>query len=66
MLETLKRKIQSEQRQALHRQIVDQLISATPFDLPTDLVKREEKTTIQRLVAQLKRRGNDRQGDQGQ
>ncbi len=55
--DTLKRKIQSEQRQALHRQIVDQLISVTPFELPTDLVKREEKTTIQRLVAQLKRRG---------
>jgi trigger factor len=55
--ETLKRKIESEQRQALHRQIVDQLIWATPFDLPTDLVTREERTTIQRLVAQLKRRG---------
>jgi trigger factor len=54
--ETLKRKIKSEQRQALHRQIVDQLIHATPFELPADLVSRE-KTTIQRLVAQLKRRG---------
>jgi trigger factor len=55
--ETLKRKLESEQRQALHRQIVDQLIRATPFDLPTDLVTREERSTIQRLVAQLKRRG---------
>jgi trigger factor len=33
------------------------LIHATPFELPADLVSREEKTTIQRLVAQLKRRG---------
>jgi trigger factor len=55
--ETLRRKIESEQRQAMHRQIVDQLITATPFELPSDLVTREERSTIQRLVAQLKRRG---------
>ena len=55
--ETLRRKIELEQRQAMQRQIVDQLITSTPFELPTDLVTREERTTIQRLVAQLKRRG---------
>jgi trigger factor len=55
--DTLKRKIESEQRQAMHRQIVDQLIMSTPFDLPTDLVTREERSTVQRLVAQLRQRG---------
>jgi trigger factor len=55
--ETLKRKIHSEQHQALHRQIVDQLLRLTPFDLPVDLVSREERSTIQRLVAQFKRGG---------
>jgi trigger factor len=55
--DTLNRKIESEQREAMHRQIVDQLIMATPFDLPTDLVTREERSTVQRLVAQLRRRG---------
>jgi trigger factor len=55
--DTLKRKIESEQRQAMHRQIVDQLVRQTPFDLPTDLVAREERSTIQRLVGQLKRGG---------
>jgi trigger factor len=55
--ETLKRKIHSEQHQALHHQIVDQLLRLTPFDLPTDLVLREERSTIQRLVARFKRGG---------
>jgi trigger factor len=55
--EMLKRKIQSEQRQAMHRQIVVQLLRQTPFDLPTDLVAREEKATIQRLVGQFRREG---------
>ena len=41
----------------MHRQVVDQLLRQTPFDLPTDLVGREERSTIQRLVAQFKRGG---------
>ena len=55
--ETLKRKIRSEQHQAMHRQVVDQLLRLTPFELPVDLVSREERSTIQRLVAQFKRGG---------
>jgi trigger factor len=55
--EMLARKIKSEQRQALRAQIIDQLLRQTPFDLPGDLVTREEKTTVQRLVAQLKQGG---------
>ena len=57
VLDSLERKIESEQRQAIRRQILDQLLRQRPFELPTDLVSREERTTIQRLVAQFKREG---------
>jgi trigger factor len=53
----LERKIASEQRQSMHAQIVESLLSETPFDLPSDLVSREEKNTIARLVSQLKHDG---------
>ena len=55
--QTLERRIRTEQRQAIRRQILDQLLHQTPFELPADLVSREEKSTISRLVAQLKRDG---------
>src|SRR5262249_28551801 len=35
----------------------DFLLKEAPFDLPTDLVIREEKSTINRLVAQLRQEG---------
>ena len=41
----------------MSRQILDQLLQKTPFELPADLVLREEKSTIRRLVLQLKREG---------
>jgi trigger factor len=55
--EALERRIRSEQRQAIRRQILDVLLRETPFDLPADLVSREEKSTIARLVAQLRQEG---------
>jgi trigger factor len=55
--ETLARRIKSEQRQAMRHQIVDQLLHQTPFDLPSELVSSEERSTIGRLVAQLRREG---------
>ena len=54
---TLERRIRTEQRQAMSRQLLDQLLHKTPFELPADLVSREEKSTIRRLVVQLKREG---------
>ena len=54
---TLERRIHTEQRQAMSRQLLDQLLAKTPFELPKDLVSREEKDTISRLVVQLKREG---------
>jgi trigger factor len=53
----LRRQFKGEQAQVMRRQIVDALLRQTPFDLPVDLVTREEKNTIARLVAQLKREG---------
>jgi trigger factor len=55
--EILERKLRSEQRQAMRQQLVDTLLRQTPFELPADLVSREEKSTIERLVAQLKQEG---------
>jgi trigger factor len=53
----LERRVETEQRQTVRNQIVDALLRATPFELPTELVSREEKNTIGRLVAQLRQGG---------
>jgi trigger factor len=55
--DALKRRLQAQQRQALRRQILDHLLEQTPFDLPADLVRREEVNTIRRLVADLRQEG---------
>src|SRR5262249_3967588 len=55
--DALKRRIETQQRQALRKQIVEQLLGQTPFDLPSDLVAREEASTIRRLVMELRREG---------
>lgn len=53
----LHRRIQNEARQIMRRQIMDALIKATPFDLPTDLISREERNTVLRLVQELRGEG---------
>jgi trigger factor len=55
--DALKRRLQTQQRQVLRRQILDQLLAQTPFELPADLVRREEQDTIRRLVMQLRQEG---------
>jgi trigger factor len=55
--DALKRRLQTQQRQVLRRQILDQLLAQTPFDLPADLVAREEQNTIRRLVMELRQEG---------
>jgi trigger factor len=55
--DALKRRIETQQRQALRRQILDQLLAQTPFELPADLVRREEASTIRRLVMELRKEG---------
>lgn len=55
--EALGRRIAAQQRRAVRRQVLDALIAATPFDLPSDLVSRQESSTISRMVSELRREG---------
>jgi trigger factor len=55
--EILERRLRTQQRQAMRRQITDQLLKTTPFDLPGDLVKRQEKATLRRLIMTMKQEG---------
>ncbi|WP_165226518.1 trigger factor [Aquisphaera insulae] len=54
---SLQRRYASQQRQAVRRQIMDALIAETPFDLPPDLVSRQERSTTARLVSELRQGG---------
>ncbi|MEW4566420.1 trigger factor [Tautonia sp. JC769] len=53
----LERRGEFQARQAVRRQIVEQLIERCPFDLPTDLVKRQEVSTLRRLVSEMREAG---------
>ena len=46
----LVRRFAAAQRQAIRAEILTQLASQTPFDLPADLVSRQEKSTVRKLV----------------
>ncbi|RUL86100.1 trigger factor [Tautonia sociabilis] len=53
----LERRVEFQARQAVRRQIVDQLIERAPFELPADLVKRQELSTLRRLVNEMREAG---------
>lgn len=53
----LERRLKSQQRQAMRREIMDRLIHETSFDLPPDLVNRQEASTLRRLVMEMKQEG---------
>lgn len=55
--DALRRRYDSQEKQAVRRQILDDLINQTPFDLPPDLVTRQEKSTINRMVMELRKEG---------
>jgi trigger factor len=55
--EVLERRLASQQRQAVRRDVMTSLINETPFDLPKDLVARQEKSTLRRLVMELQQEG---------
>jgi trigger factor len=55
--EILERRLKTQQRQAVRRELLDQLLKQTPFDLPTDLVSRQEKATVRRLVMGMRQEG---------
>ena len=53
----LERRVSYNQTQALRKQIVDQLIDQVPFDLPSELVARQEAATLRRLVDEMREAG---------
>ncbi len=53
----LERRVEYQQRQAIRREVLDQLMGATQFDLPTDLVTRQEKSTLRRQVSEMRQGG---------
>lgn len=53
----LERRLKTQQRQVMRRELLDQLIRETPFDLPADLVARQEKATVRRLVMEMRQEG---------
>ena len=53
----LERRLQAQQRQAVRREVLGSLIQETPFDLPSDLVSRQEKATVRRLAHQMRQEG---------
>ena len=55
--EILERRNTAQQRQAVRRDVMDELIRQTPFDLPADLVSRQEKSTLRRIASQMKDEG---------
>ena len=53
----LERRLRGQQRQAIRREVLDQLIGVTPFELPADLVARQEKATVRRLIMEMRQEG---------
>lgn len=53
----LERRLEAQKRDAVRRDIVTQLLASTPFDLPADLVARQEKASLRRQVHDLQQSG---------
>jgi len=53
----LERRREYARRQAVRDEILTKLIAETPFDLPADLVARQEKSTLRRLALDLRQGG---------
>jgi len=53
----LERRYEYQRKQAVRREILGKLVAETPFDLPADLVSRQEKTTLRRLMMELRQGG---------
>ena len=55
----LERRYEFQKRQAIRTEILNKLVAETPFDLPADLVSRQEKSTLRRLALELRQSGLD-------
>jgi len=55
--EVLERRLRSQQRQAMRVEIMNRLIQETPFELPADLVARQQEATVRRLIHEMQQQG---------
>jgi trigger factor len=53
----LERRHEYQRRQAVRTELLSKLIKETPFDLPADLVAKQEKSTLRRLALDLRQGG---------
>ena len=53
----LERRHEYQRRQAVRDELLGKLVAETPFDLPADLVSRQEKSTLRRLALDLRQGG---------
>jgi trigger factor len=53
----LERRFEYQRRQSVRDELLAKLIQETPFDLPADLVNRQEKSTLRRLAMELRQGG---------
>ncbi len=53
----VERQYEHKTQEEVRRQVLDQLIERAPFDLPSELIKREEANTIRRVVTELQEAG---------
>ncbi|MFM1800799.1 MAG: hypothetical protein RJA81_151 [Planctomycetota bacterium] len=55
--EVLQNRLESNQRQAVRNDLMNQLIDAVPFELPRDLVNRQTRDTLRKRVMDLRESG---------
>lgn len=55
--EVLQSRLESNQRQAVRNDLMNQLIAAVPFDLPRDLVNRQTRDTLRKRLMDLRESG---------
>ena len=53
----LERRYEYQARQAVRTELLGKLVAETPFDLPADLVSKQEKSTLRRLALELRQGG---------
>src|SRR5262249_13777212 len=53
----LERRLAFQQRQAVRKAVLDQLVEKTPFELPADLVARQERSTLRNQVQEMRQAG---------
>lgn len=53
----LERRFEFQQRQEIRKGVLDDLLAQTPFDLPADLVTRQERSTLRNRIAELRQGG---------